>query len=48
MQMVLIIRDSLKILLLILTKLKRIDLFQICLILEAKSAEESLSLFLTI
>ena len=41
--MVLVIRDDLQILLLILTKVKRIDWFQIYLILEAKFEDDSLN-----
>ena len=43
--MLLIIRDGLRISLPILTKFKRIDQFQICLILEGQFAEDSLSKF---
>ena len=44
-QMVLIIRHGLQISFLILTKFKRIDSFQICLILEVKFGDDSLSKF---
>ena len=43
--MVLIIRHGLQISFLILTKFKRIDSFQICLILEVKFGDDSLSKF---
>ena len=43
--MVLVIRDGLQILLVISSKFKLIDYFQICLILEAKFADNSSSSF---